>query len=385
MKEVTRELLERLLEKILFTLTPQKSQLESGNYIFNRLWKEHPSIPDALRHTLPELARSICLHTIKGFYLKMGIAQACILFLFFANSTILTPELGAVLGLAFAGLLINEAYLVKKERLEGEIITTLVTPVLIALSYAAVHAAYRILAWGPPHLMPLEALVPRVLWLGIVIGWIRHQTAPDPAPGHPFRGLLDLHINRWYFNNLWLAAGIACMLTNELAMPSKWFFQGFFTNAPGILLFGTSIRLQLNPIGERYRHSMIELGLFRNPYEEEIKMKRDYLLTGADWRRNFNIQSLCEILAFIFASSPLAIGLVQWYIGDSNAAHFDWFEVGVNVSGWVVLIATWPYVKKKNRETYAVFDQVAQTFTSDLKIFCKDLATSSVMSVRGQI
>jgi hypothetical protein len=213
----------------------------------------------------------------------------------------------------------------------------------------------------------------------------QEKAAPDPGPGHPYRGLIDLHTSQWHFNFVWLAGGLACMLTNELAMPSKSFFQGFFTNAPGVLFFTNSIRLQLNPIGGRYRHSVLGLGLFENPYEEEIKMKRDYLLIGADWLHNFTLQSLLEILAFVFASSPLFIGLYQWYVGDPIAARFNWFEVGVNVAGWIVLIATWPYVKKKNRETYAVFDQVAQTFRSGLQNCCKDLTTSNVMSVREQI
>src|SRR5438445_2089933 len=55
-------------------------------------------------------------------------------------------------------------------------------------------------------------------------------------------------------------------------------------------------------------------------------MKRDYLLTGADWLHNFNIQSLCEILGFVFASSSLLIGLVQWYVASDRAmtrAHND--------------------------------------------------------------
>jgi hypothetical protein len=383
--KATCRLIERLFEKIIFMLTPQKSQFGSRNYIFDRLRKEHSSIPKALPYIVSELVRSICLHTVKGFYLKMGIAQGCILFLFFASRSVLTPDFAVVLGLTFAGLLVNEAYLVKKERLEGEIITTVVTPVLIVLSYAAVHLAYSVLGWGLPHLIQFEALIPRIVWLGFVVAFVRYQAAPEPGPGHPYRGLLDVHTKRWYYNTLWLAGGFACMLAGELAAPSKWFFQGFVTVNPGVILFGTSIRLQLNPIGERYRHSMIELGLFRNPYEEEIKMKRDYLLTGADWLHNFSLQSFCEIMGFIFASSPLLIGVVEWYIGDPNAARIDWFAMGVNTAGWIVLIAAWPRVKKQNRETRQLFDQVVQTFKRGAKNYGNHLAFSNVMLMRGQI
>ena len=68
------KLIERLFAKFVFRLTPQKSQFEPRNYIFDRLRKEHSSIPKAIPYIVSELVRSICLHTIKGFYLKMGIA-----------------------------------------------------------------------------------------------------------------------------------------------------------------------------------------------------------------------------------------------------------------------------------------------------------------------
>jgi hypothetical protein len=68
--------------------------------------------------------------------------------------------------------------------------------------------------------------------------------------------------------------------------------------------------------------------------------------------------------------SPLGIGVFQWYAGDPIAARFNWFEVGINIVAWGVLIATWPRVKKSNRETYAVFDQVVHTFTGGSKIVC---------------
>ena len=362
-----RQLLERLFQYIVFKLTPQKSLSGDDNYIFDRFWKDHPSIPEAVPYIVPELWRAICLHTIKGMYLKMSLAQACILFLFFANGEFLTREMIAVLLLTYGGLLVNEAYIVKKERLEGEVITTVLTPVLIVLSFAAVHLTYGIFGWGPPNLMPVEALIPRIVWLSMLIGVVRYYLGDEPKPGHPYQGLLDLHASQWYFNLIWLAGALACMLTSELAMPTKSFFQGFFTNAPGVMFFTNSIRLQLNPIGGRYRHSVMGLGLFQDPYEEEIKMKRDYLLVGADWLHNFTLQSLLEILGFAFASSPFFVGLYQWYVGDPNAARFNWFEVGINVSGWIVLIATWPYVKKRNRQTYAVFDQVAQRLASASK------------------
>jgi hypothetical protein len=384
-RETTRKSAPPWLSKSVFKVTPQRDELGGRNYIFDRIWKEHPSVREALPRILAELVHAICLHTIKGFYLKMSVAQACILFLFFANGSVLTPEFFAVLGLTFAGLLVREAFVIRKERLEGEIVTTVVTPVLIIASFAALHAVHSLLGWGPPHLMPMKALTTRLVWIGFVVGIVRYHTAPEPGPGHPFRGLLDVHTGRWYFNNLWLAGAFACLVLTELAAPAKWFFQQLLTVTPGAMFFTTGIRLQLNPIGERYRHSMIQLGLFTNPYEEEIRMKRDYLLTGADWFHDFGLQSFCEIIAFILVLTPLLIAVVQWYIGDANAARIDWLQLGANAAGWALLIATWPYVKKKNRETRMLFDQVVQTFKRGSKNNCINPGTSNVMLVRGHI
>jgi hypothetical protein len=84
------------------------------------------------------------------------------------------------------------------------------------------------------------------------------------------------------------------------------------------MFFSTAIRMQLNPIGARYRHSMILLGLLTNPDEEEIGMKRDYLLVGADWFHGFTLQSLCEILGFAFALAPFGVRPANWRVSFTS-------------------------------------------------------------------
>jgi hypothetical protein len=257
--------------------------------------------------------------------------------------------------------MVREVYLNQKERLEGEIITTAVAPALIVLFYAGLHLSHFLMGWQPPRLMSGEALAPRVMWLSLVIGFVRYHTAPAVGPDHPFEGLLRLHRRIWYFNNLWLAGAVAYLFATQLAAPSNSFILPFFTN-PAIMFFSTAIRMQLNPIGARYRHSMILLGLLTNPDEEEIRMKRDYLLVGADWFHGFTLQSLCEILGFAFALAPLLIANYEWHIGHPNAATIDWVQMAANAAAWIMLMVTWPYVKMMNRRTAIPFNAAIQTF-----------------------
>jgi hypothetical protein len=288
------------------------------------------------------------------FYLKLAIVQICILFMPFAG--VLSPLLLLILGLTFAALIVREAYVPPGERLECEFITMFMTPAVILALYIAFTWAF------PNRLPPGETLAPRLVALSVPIAFFRYHYAPGLTPESPYRDLLRLHHRVWFFNDLWIAGALTYLVTTEQAAPSQWFFRGFLTVNPAILLFASSLRVQMNPIGSTYRHRRIFGSLFTDPHQEEIRMKRDYLLTGADWFRNFDAQSLCEMLSFAFALSPLLIGLVEWYIGDPNAARIDWIQMSVNGAAWVALVATWPYLKQLNRETAVPFVNTIKTF-----------------------
>jgi len=264
---------------------------------------------------------------------------------------VLSVRLIATLVVTFALLIVYEAYVRPKERLECEIITTLWVPALvIGLNLAA--------GLLPPHVvMPLDQLVPRaIVKLGVPIALARILFARDYDPNHPFRDLLDLHYRVWFYNFLWMALGVTYVMTLDQVVEAKS-LQSFLVTALPLKLFITSIRYQLNPIGSKYRHSMIVLGLFSDPEEDEIRMKREYLLTGSDWFGKFEPQSVLEILAFSVALVPLVIDLWQWHIGDPNADKINWNQFAANAFAWLVLITTWPRIKKLNRETAKPFDE----------------------------
>jgi hypothetical protein len=84
-------------------------------------------------------------------------------------------------------------------------------------------------------------------------------------------------------------------------------------------------------------------------------MKRDYLLTGSNWLRNFELQTFAKWWRFCLPPLPLVIALWHWYTGDPNGAKINSWRMAANSSAWIVLISTWPYIKKIT-ETAAPFD-----------------------------
>ena len=97
--------------------------------------------------------------------------------------------------------------------------------------------------------------------------------------------------------------------------------------------------------------------LLTDPFQDDIREMRDYLLAGADRFRDFNAQSLCEILVFLFAIVYLVIGLADWYAGDPNGSKIDWTQMAVDGVAWIALMITWAQIKQINRDTRNVFDQ----------------------------
>ena len=213
----------------------------------------------------------------------------------------------------------------------------------------------------------------------MVIALFRYHTAPEVGPEHPYKDVLREQERTWYFNDLWLAFWSAYLLTVELGAPLKWHFQPWLTITPAMILFTTAIRVQLNPISGNYRHRMIWVQLFTDPYQDEVRMKRDYLLAGSDWFGNFSLQSLLEMLSFLFALMPLIIASGQWYTGDPIAANFHGFRIALSTGAYLLLLLTWPLIKKLNRRTRRVLDQTIQMFKGGPKNNCKDLGSSNVM------
>lgn len=324
------------------------------DFILKDLWARYGSVPKLLLRFPAAVAPTLYSRTIDTFYLQLAVMQFCILLLPFGG--VLSVRLGLVLAMTFLTLMIREAYVDPRDRLECELVTTFAAPAVFVVLYLALGFI------SPQSMLPSELLGPRLVALSFPIGFIRYHYAPNARPGHPFKYLLQLHHRVWFFNYLWLFAGSAYLLTLEVAAPSKWPFQPFLTITPSVMLFSTSIRFQLNPLAGEHSKRIIRILLNRDPDEDEIRIKRHYLLTGADWFSNFDAQSLCEILSFAFALAPLIIAAVEGYIGDPNAAHFNWTQIAVNSAAWLVLILTWPYIKKINRETVIPFDQAIKKF-----------------------
>jgi hypothetical protein len=351
----------RLLVWIVAVLIPRNDQ-QNRKYLLGNLWRKYPSVCKVLPPLAVEIPHTIFVHVRRTFYSRMVIAQACTLFIPFAG--VMSRSMLLILGLTFASLVVREAYIPRNERVEHEFITAFMAPILVVVFYVGFGAWHWARGLPAPFFaITPELLVPRVFALAVPIAWVRKRYAPESGPENPYKLPVRLYFRTWLFNDLWITAALTWMFTLEQAAPSKWFFQGFLTVNPAILLFATAIRFQLNPIGGILRYRRIVITLFTDPFQDEIREMRDYLLAGSDWFRDFNAQSLCEILAFIFGIAYLFIGLVEWYFGDPNASRIDWMQMAADGLAWIVLMITWAQLKQINRNTREVFDQTIRAFS----------------------
>ena len=121
--------------------------------------------------------------------------------------------------------------------------------------------------------------------------------------------------------------------------------------------FSLSWRLQLNPLEGISRHRRIKITLNTDPYLDDLRRTRYFLLTGADWFNGFSAQALLEMIFFVLGPLPLLIGLAELYCGHPGAARINALQMAADGAAWVALLVTWIHLKKLNRQTAAAFDE----------------------------
>src|SRR6059036_620577 len=212
--------------------------------------------------------------------------------------------------------------------------------------------------WTSPSLMVAgDGIIQRAAKLAVPIALCRYLLGKDPGPRHPHKDLLRLANRTWFFNGVWMAGALVVLTTNADAVPPILPLQEAFISFLTAHTFTLSWRLQLNPLDGTTRHQRIQVLLNRNPYIDDLKRTRGFLLTGANWFNGFSAQAFFEMMFFILLPLPLLIGLGELYLGYPGAAEISIPQMAVNGGGWVVLLLTWVQIKKLNRQTAAVFDQ----------------------------
>jgi len=248
-------------------------------------------------------------------------------------------------------LIIRDGYIRKQDRPDCEAITAFMTPALIILFNETLRLAF-------PDLMTSgDAIIQRAAKLAVPMGLCRYLLGKDPSPEHPHKDLLRLGRRTWLFNGVWAAGALAVITTNAQAVPPILLLQEGLTSFLTVQAFTLGLRLQLNPFEGISLHRRIEVTLNTDPYMNELKRKRHFLLTGADWIGGFSVQALLEMIFFLLLPLPLLIGLAEVYFGHPGAAGINGLQMAANASAWVALLATWTALKKMNRQTAASFDE----------------------------
>ena len=95
-----------------------------------------------------------------------------------------------------------------------------------------------------------------------------------------------------------IAGALTIITTNAQAVPPILPLQEFVTSFFTVKAFTLGMRLQLNPLEGISRHQRIVVTLNRDPHIDDLRRRRYYLLTGADWLNGFNAQALLETMFF---------------------------------------------------------------------------------------
>src|SRR5438093_4929406 len=245
----------------------------------------------------------------------MAMAQTAILFLPFVD--ILSLPIVMNLGLVLAVLIIREGYVHKTDRTECEAITSFMTPALIIFFNVA-------LGWASPSLMVAgDGIIQRAAKLAVPIALCRYLLGKDPGPRHPHKDLLRLANRTWLLNGVWMAGALVVLTSNGDAVPPILPLQEAFTSFLTAHTFSLSWRLHLDPLDGITRHQRIQVLLNRNPYIDDLKRRRGFLLTGANWFNGFSAQALFEMMFFMLLPLPLLIGLGELYLGSPRAAEIS--------------------------------------------------------------
>ena len=255
------------------------------------------------------------------------------------------------LGLVLAVLIIREGYIRKDDRPDCEAITTFMTPALVIFFNMALGLAF------PELMISGDAIIERAAKLAVPIALCRYALGKDPGPGHPHEDLLRLGTRAWFFNGLWAAGALATITTNAQAVPPILPLQEGLTSFFTVHAFTLGLRLQLNPLEGISLHRRIEITLNRDPYIDDLRRTRYFLLTGADWFSGFSAQALLEMIFFVLGPLPLLIGLAELSFGHPGAAGINALQMAANGAAWLVLLVTWIHLKKLNRQTAAAFDE----------------------------
>ena len=324
----------------------------SANEIIDVLLETHGSVAQAVLRIPALIAVPALGWAREVFYWKMAIAQAAILVLPFID--ILSLPLVLNLGLVLAVLIIRDGYIRKNNRLDCEAITTFMTPALVILFNETLRSAF------PNLMISGDAIIQRAFKLALPIALCRYALGKDPGPGHPHQDLLRLGRRTWFFNGLWAAGALAVISTNVQAVPPILQFQEFLTTFLTVHTFTLCWRLQLNPLEGINLHRCIQVTLNRDPYIDDLRRTRYFLLTGADWFSGFSAQAVLEMIFFALLPIPLLIGLAELYFGHPGAAEIHGLQMAANSAACVALLATWTVLKKLNRQTAAAFDEQIQ-------------------------
>ena len=321
----------------------------SANEIIDVLLETHGSVPQAVLRIPAVIAVPALGCARERFYWKMAIAQTAILFLPFID--ILSLPLVLNLGLVLVVLIIREGYIRKDDRPDCEAITTFMAPALIIFFNLALGFAF------PDLRISGDAVIQRAFKLAVPIGLCRYALGMDPGPVHPHKDLLRLGARTWFFNAVWAAGVLAAIATNVQAVPPILPLQELFTSFLTVQFFSLSWRLQLNPLEGISRHRRIKITLNTDPYLDDLRRTRYFLLTGADWFNGFSAQALLEMIFFVLGPLPLLIGLAELYCGHPGAARINALQMAADGAAWVALLVTWIHLKKLNRQTAAAFDE----------------------------
>jgi hypothetical protein len=343
----------RWLAWIIAFLSPPPGDATTENLIVSSLWAVHQSVRKVLVRLPLALVKIIYFHAAEAFYWKTALLQACILLTFFAD--ILSTPVIVIMALTLSFLLIRDGYYKPEDMLECNLLVLFLAPEALGILAIGSGWVLPMYGWGLDWNVPVVTILQRVEVIGILIALCRHIYTRKVGPEHEYKAVMDAHSAAWGFTCIWFAGWLTYLISgDQIATPAP-LIQGPLTVAPAMMLFTTSIRMQVNKLGRNYRYCPVETTLTTDPILDELMMKQQYLLVGAKWLCwPPTVQAILEMAAFGVAAMPVVIPMARLYMG--SAFGMDWVQMIGHAIAYIVLSAVWFQVRTVHRRTRKLFD-----------------------------
>lgn len=320
-------------------------------YVMGDLKESYVSSLRFMRDTLEWVIYIIRGQLPPSFNLRLLAAEAAAVTISFSGAPVSPPMLIA-LAAALAALVLRDAYIYPARGTPEDS----AVDALIALTFV-IMCQIALIFFAPGLALPAADLLRSGTLFVLTVSATRMLLRR--APGMPPSSARRQYRATQRMNAIWGVGAVFMLAANSSFVPEVVPHQDFLATFLPMAAFVLGAQYHRNRLGG----TMIEDGMasiFQDPQRQELKRKRDRLLTAAEGNpARFRTHRGLEILTVVLCALPLLIALVSWLSGHKPSTPDDWFALGGSSAALVSLTVLWIHIKKANeRAAQSLQDEI---------------------------